>query len=335
MKTYERMRNGFFPKRWLRGLVLLMILCLSFWAVADGAEFPSKSIQITVPYAPGGPVDTTARILSKRLSDLLGQQIVVVNKPGGGTAIGIQSVLEAPADGYTILIGDISTVTLPLLTKGITFSLEDFIPINVATSAPLSLVVKSNARWNSFEELIAEIKKNPDKITYSNVGPGGFNRFACESLQMETGTKVTQVPYSAGAAAAVSAVLGGHVDMTILGRQVIIGHLKAGTLKELVVLSRTRQKDSPNIPSISEKGYPNLITTLWVAFFVSKNVAQSTVKKLGEVFSKVLDEKEIQESLNKVGLDIENLGPGEAKKFLELELKRWAKVAKAANILPQ
>jgi tripartite-type tricarboxylate transporter receptor subunit TctC len=333
MVTYER-KDGFLPGILLLGLALSMVLCLSFGSVADAAEFPNKSIQIIVPYQPGGPVDTTSRILSKRLSEVLGQQIVVVNKPGAGTAIGIQSVLTAPADGYTILSGDISTITLPFLTKGVGFSIEDFNPINLATSAPLSMIVKSDARWKAFEEILGEAKKNPDKITVSNGGPGSFARFATELFQMETGTKVTQVPMSGGAPA-MTAVLGGQVDASFIGFQVIKSHLQSGMLRGLVVLNPKRLEEFPDIPSISEKGYPNLTATLWVCFFVPKKVPQAIAKRLGEAFNEVLKEKEILGLCNQAGLLVENFGLGESAKFIEAEQRKWTEVAKVANIFPK
>jgi tripartite-type tricarboxylate transporter receptor subunit TctC len=305
-----------------------------FSSLSFGADYPTKTIQVVVPYQPGGPTDITSRILSKRLSDLLGQSIIVVNKAGGGAAIGVQSVLGAPADGYTILSAELSIIMLPLLTKGIPFSVNDFIPINLATSAPLSMIVKKDSPWKSMEELIAETKKNPDKITFSTAGPGSIARFAGELFQMDTGTKIIHVPMS-GAAPAVTAVLGGQVDMSFMGFQVIKSHLQAGTLRGLAVLYPKRIKDFPDLPTTAEKGYPNLTATVWTGYFVSKKTPQPIVKKLSQVFNEILKEKEIVGLCDQAGFLVENMGMEEATRFVEAEQKKWSEVAKVANIVPK
>jgi tripartite-type tricarboxylate transporter receptor subunit TctC len=318
------------------GVLFLMLIpwCLGIWSTACGAEFPSKSIQIIVPYNPGGPSDITPRILSKRLSEVFGQQVVVVNKAGGGTAIGSQAVLTAPADGYTILSGELSLIMLPLLNKGVGFTIQDFTPINLSTSAPLCMIVNKDAPWKSIEDVVAEAKKRPDTLTYSTAGPGSIARFAGELFQMNTGTKITQIPMN-GAPPAVTAVLGGQVNLSFMGAQVIKPHIEAGSLRGLAVLSHERFEGYPDMPSIAEKGYPKLTATVWTVFLVSKKTPPEIVRKLGAVFQEVYKEKEIRELTARAGLHIENLGPEEAKKFVDAEQKKWSEVAKAANIVPQ
>jgi tripartite-type tricarboxylate transporter receptor subunit TctC len=326
--------NGIFLRKPLIGIGLFLFFCSLFSAVAHGAEFPSKPIQIIVPYQPGGPTDVTSRIISKRLSELLGQQILVVNKAGGGTAIGSQTVLTAPPDGYTILAGELSLIMLPLLVKGVGFTIQDFTPINLSTSAPLCMIVKKEAPWKSFEEVVAEAKKMPDKLTYSTAGPGSIARFAGELFQMNTGTKITQVPMN-GAPPAVTAVLGGQVDLSFMGAQVTKSHLQAGTLRGLAFLYRQRLEEFPDIPSIVEKGYPNVTATVWTVFLVPKKTPPAVVKKLGAVFNEVYKEKEIRGLCGQAGFRVENLDPEEAKKFVDAEQKKWGEVAGAANIVPK
>jgi tripartite-type tricarboxylate transporter receptor subunit TctC len=321
-------------KRQIIRMGFLILSCSFIWSIAFGSDFPNKSIQIIVPYQPGGPADITSRIISKRLSDRLGQQVVVINKAGGGTAIGVQTALTAPADGYTVLITELSIIMLPLLTKGVGFTVEDFVPINLATSAPLSMIVKKEAPWKSFEDLVADAKKNPDKITFSTAGPGSVARFAGELFQMDTGTKITHVPMS-GAAPAVTAVLGGQVNLSFMGSQVIKNHIEAGTLRGLAVLYRKRLKDFPDIPAIVEKGYPNLTATVWTGYFLPKKTPQPIVKKLGDVFNEVLKEKEIVGLFDQAGLLVENMVAEEAARFVYAEKKKWEEVAKVAEVVPK
>ena len=336
LRTQKKERGGLLLKK--SGIVVLFLMlipiCLGIWSTARGAEFPSKPIQIIVPYNPGGPSDTTPRIISKRLSEMLGQQVVVVNKAGGGTAIGSQAVLTAPADGYTILAGELSLIMLPLLTKGVGFTIQDFTPINLSTSAPLCMIVKKDAPWKSFEEVVAEAKKQPDKLTYSTAGPGSIARFAGELFQMNTGTKITQIPMN-GAPPAVAAVLGGQVDLSFMGAQVIKPHIQADSLRGLAVLYPKRIEEYPDMPSIAEKGYPKLTAMVWTVFLVPKKTPPEIVKKLGAAFNEVYKEKEIRELNTKVGLNVENLDPEAAKQFVDAEQKKWSEVAKAANIVPK
>lgn len=313
---------------------LLVILTLIFSSLAYGADYPTKAIQIICPYQPGGSTDITSRLLNKGLTSLLGQPIVVVCKPGGGTAIGIQSVLAAPPDGYTVLCAEQSIITLPLIAKNVAFSMNDFTPINVATSAPMTIIVKKDAPWRTLEELIAEAKKNPSKLTYSSAGPGSTARFTGELFQMITGTTITQVPMS-GAAPAITAVLGGHVDMSFMGSQVIKNHVEAGSLRVLAVLYRKHLKDFPDIPTAAEKGYPRLMNTLWIAYFVQGKTPKAIAKRLGEVFQQVLKEKEVIELVDNSGLLVENFGQEEATRFLTEEQQKWLEVAKKANIVPK
>jgi len=315
-------------------VALIMTASLFYWSTASGAGFPTKKIQMILPSPPGGPTDTTARILSNRLFEVLGQRIIVVNKTGGGQAIGIQAALAEPADGHTMLVTTNSLLLLPLITKGIAFRLKDFTPINLASSAPICMFVRKDAPWGSLEELIADAKKNPGKFTYSSAGPASGARIAAELFQMATGTKITQIPMN-GASIALTAVLGGQVNMSFLGFQLTSPHVEAGTLRYLAVLQDKRLSEYPNIPTFPEKGYPTVTCPNWVGFFVSAKTPAAIKNKLGQVFNDILKEKEIQEKIEKTGLTIDNMPPKEAAKYLAVEEDKLIKMAKIANIVPQ
>jgi tripartite-type tricarboxylate transporter receptor subunit TctC len=264
----------------------------------------------------------------------LGQPVIVVNKTGGGQAIGIQSVLSAPADGHTVLFSEISIVVLPLLTKGVTFTVKDFTPVNLSTSAPLCLIAKKEAPWKSLEDVVAEAKKNPGKLNFSSGGPGSTARLAGELFQITTGSKITHIPMN-GAAVALTAVLGGQVDISFLGFQLIKSHVEAGSLKVLAVLYDKRIKDYPDLPTTVERGYPKLVVPVWIGSFVSAKTPQTVVKKLGSVFYEVLKDREVAEQIEKTGLIVENMPPEEAAKFVEGEQNKWTEVARTANIIPK
>ena len=315
-------------------VVLLSFLIMPFAVNAAESKFPTKPIQVVVPYQPGGPTDITSRILTKKVTALLGQPVVVVNKPGGATAIGTQSVLAAPADGYTVLAAELSLITLPLITKNVGFTLQDFIAFNLATSAPLTLIVKKDAPWRNLDELVADAKKNPGKISYSTAGPGSISRFTGELFQKATGAQITQVPMN-GAAPAVTAVLGGHVSMSFMGLQVIQSHLQAGTLRGLAVMYDKRHKDFPNIPTVAEQGYKGMHSAVYVPFLVSAKTPADVVKRLSDVFHAAMQDKEVIEMCEQAGFVVENLAHEQAQKYVTEDQKRWAEVAKAANIVPK
>ena len=323
--------GGYLPALAVAGL---MFSHLFIPAAAWGAGFPTKPIQLVIPYQPGGPSDVAARIMSKKASEVLGQPVIVVNKPGGGAAIGIQSVLTAPPDGYSVIIAELSIVTLPLVTKNVGYSLKDFTVVNLLASAPLTLIVKREAPWQTMEDLVADAKKNPGKISYSTAGPGSISRFTGELFQMATGTKIAHVPMN-GATPAVMAVLGGHVSMSFMGFQVIQSHIEAGTLRGLAVMYNKRHKTYPSIPTAAERGYPKLSAAVWTAAYVPVKTPPEVVKRLDEAFHTALQDKEVSQLCEKAGFVVENMRQQEAAKYVAEEERKWAEVAKVANITPK
>ena len=233
----------------VRNLALLFGFALWF-APLHGAEYPNKTIQIINPFPPGAVTDIVARLLTPKLSANLGQQVVIVNKAGGGGAVGIQAAKDAAPDGYTILVTPPPIALIPIVNKNSTFTLKDFVPLNLATSSPNTTVVKSDAPWKSFEELIAEAKKNAGQITYGSAGPGTTPHFIGELVKLKTGVDMTHVPLGSESAAA-TAVLGGHVNVAFLTLGTTRSHVEAGSMRALAVASNRRLKDFPNVPTTS------------------------------------------------------------------------------------
>lgn len=323
--------------RFVMAAVATMVSAVFFLApsgTSAAANYPAKTITIVSPFPPGGGNDMVCRSLSNKLSAILGQQIVVTNKAGGGGALGIQSVKIATPDGYTILSTPPPIVMLPLTAKGMTFTYEDFIPINIAVSAPSILVVKADAPWKGLEDLIAEAKKSPGKLSYASTGFGGTPFFAGEFFKMVTGADINHVPMN-GIAPAMSALLGGHVSMSFPEVGAVVGQLQGGTVKALVVMAKKRLKDFPNVPTTAEKGYPKLMTTSWHGFFLPAKTPPAITKTLSDAFNQALSDKEVLASLEKLGWVIENIGPSEAAKFLADEHQKWSEVAKTAKATAQ
>ena len=314
-----------------RELKIIALAAVMFAGPAAQAQYPAKTIQIINPFPPGAVTDIVARILAPKMSAALGQQVVIVNKAGGGGAVGIQAAKDAAPDGYTILVTPPPIALIPIVNKNSSFTLKDFTPLALATSSPNTTVVKADAPWKSFEEFIADAKKNPGQLTYGSAGPGTTPHFIGELVKLKTGIDMTHVPLGSESAAA-TAVLGGHVNVGFLTLGTTRSHVEAGTLRALAVASNRRLKDFPNIPTTVEKGHPELNLKVWVGFFAPVKTPSPAVKRLAAAISDSLKDAEATANIEKAQALIENLGPGEFAKFLAEEERKWSEVARAAKI---
>jgi tripartite-type tricarboxylate transporter receptor subunit TctC len=313
----------------LVGASVLIMLCGALPAPAQ--DYPTKTIQIINPFPPGAVTDIVARILAPKMSALLGQQVVIVNKAGGGGAVGIQAARDSAPDGYTILVTPPPIVLIPIVNKNSGFALKDFVPLSLATSSPNTTVVKGDAPWKSLEDVIAEAKKNPGQLTYGSAGPGTTPHFIGELVKLKTKIDMTHVPLGSESAAA-TAVLGGHVNIAFLTLGTTRSHIEAGTMRALAVASNRRLKDFPNIPTTVEKGFSELNLKIWVGFFAPVKTPPAIVKRLAGAVGEALKDPEVVALIEKAQALVENLGPQEAAKFLAEEERKWSEVAKVAKI---
>jgi tripartite-type tricarboxylate transporter receptor subunit TctC len=319
-------------RRWRMVAFYLLLGIIFPCAVAlQAAEYPAKTVQIINPFPPGAVTDIVARLMSAKMSALLGQPVVIVNKPGGGGAVGIQAARDVAPDGYTILVTPPPILLIPLVSKNSGFHLKDFTPLGLATSSPNTTVVKKESPWKTLEELIAEAKKNPGQLTYGSAGPGTTPHFIGELVKLKTGVDLTHVPLGSESAAA-TALLGGHVNVSFLTLGTTQSHLEAGTLRALAVASNRRLKDFPNVPTTVEKGFPELNLKIWVGFFAPVKTSAPIVKRLAEVINETLKDAEIVAKIEKSQALVENLGPEETAKFLAAEERKWSEVARVAKI---
>jgi tripartite-type tricarboxylate transporter receptor subunit TctC len=313
------------------GLGALAIIVLGTVISAGAQEYPTKTIQIINPFPPGAVTDIVARIVAPKLSTLLGQQVVIVNKAGGGGAVGIQAARDSAPDGYTVLVTPPPILLIPIVNKNSAFALKDFVPLSLATSSPNTTVVKADARWKSLEEVIAEAKKNPGHLTYGSAGPGTTPHFIGELVKLKTKIDMTHVPLGSESAAA-TAVLGGHVNIAFLTLGTTRSHIEAGTMRALAVASNRRLKDFPNVPTTVEKGFSELNLKIWVGFFAPAKTPPAVVKRLAGAIREALKDSEVITQIEKAQALVENLGPQETAKFLADEERKWSEVAKVAKI---
>jgi tripartite-type tricarboxylate transporter receptor subunit TctC len=313
---------------------LLVLHPLFFTSASPAAEYPTKTIQIINPFPPGATTDIVARIVGDKLSSLLGQQVVVVNKSGGGGAIGMKAVKDAAADGYTILVAPPPLVQIPLARKDIGFTYRDFAPINLTAKVYFAMVVKKDAPWKTLEEIIGEAKSNPGKLSWGTAGSGTSHHFTLELFKILTGTDITHVPLG-GETPMVTAILGGHITTAFVTLGTATPQLQAGTLRALALTSPNRLKEFPEVPTTAEINYPTLNPQAWVIFLVPAKTHQAVVKRLGEAWREALKDREVIAKLEKAGFIIENLASEETGNFLAAEHKKWSEVARVAKITPQ
>lgn len=315
------------------GLVIVLVfLMLGYGAFAsEAAEYPVKTVQIVNPFPPGAVTDIIARLVNEKISAALGQPVVVVNKTGGGGAVGIKAVKDAPPDGYTILIAPPPIVLIPLARKGIGFEVGDFTPLNLIGRTPAVMIVKADAPWNTMEDFIAEAKRKPGQLTFGTPGTGTSGHFAMELFKKETGIELIHVPLG-GEAPVATGVMGGNIHTSIIGLGTVRPHIEAGALRVLVTATQKRVKELSTVPTTFEKGLPTVEASPWFIFFARSNTPAPIVNKLAKVLSESLSDKDVVAKIEKAGVSVENVGPEETKKFLLAEEKRWSEVAKIAKL---
>lgn len=312
-------------------LVLFILIFGSSLSALQAAEYPTKAVQIVNPFPPGAVTDIIARLVNDKLSVALGQPVVVVNKTGGGGAVGIKAVRDAPADGYTILIAPPPILLIPLARKGIGFEVGDFTPLNLIGRTPAVMIVKADSPWKTMEDFIAEAKRKPGQLTFGTPGSGTSGHFAMELFKKETGIDLIHVPLG-GEAPVATGVMGGNIHTSIIGLGTVRPHIEAGALRALVTATRNRVKELSTVPTTFEKGLPTVEASPWFIFFVRNNTPPAIANRLAKVLSDSFSDKDIVAKIEKAGVSVENIGPDEAKKFLADEHKRWSEVAKIAKL---
>jgi tripartite-type tricarboxylate transporter receptor subunit TctC len=270
---------------------------------AYGQEaYPSRPIQVVIPFPPGGALDLGIRILQPLLSAQLGQPLVLVNRPGAGGMVGLDAVYKASADGYTVAATSTSTLTVvPVTASSMPYKISDFIPVgNYAVDASV-LVVHADAPWKSYEELIEYARNNPRKLTYGSPGVGTLSALNMESLKFAYGIQIEQVPFP-GTPQVRTALLGKHVDIGAMSLSGVASQLKAGTLRALISSASTRLPDFPGVPTLSEKGAPQAQLNLDLGLYVRAGTPDAVVRTLAKALEAAARDPSAIEGLRKVGM---------------------------------
>jgi tripartite-type tricarboxylate transporter receptor subunit TctC len=309
------------------------VLCTLHPAALRGAEsFPTKTMRMVVPYAPGGSVDVFARVLAQKLGAIVGQQVVVDNRPGASGNIGTELVVRAPADGYTILMTTLPLVLNPSLYTKLPFdATTDLAPVSLIGAAPFILVVHPSLPVTSVEELIALAKKEPGKLNYPSGGNGTNSHIAAELFKSLTGTNIVHVAYKGGGPAVIATV-SGEANLAFLGFDVVLPHVKAGRLRPLAITGARRTKLLPDLPSIAESGVPGYEFASWYGVLVPARTPADVIATLNLNLGNAMRSSDLAERLEKDGTDVIASTPEAFRSHLQAELKRWAAVVKQAGL---
>ncbi|MEO3992339.1 Bug family tripartite tricarboxylate transporter substrate binding protein [Pseudocitrobacter cyperus] len=264
------------------------------------AAYPTKQIDLIVPYAAGGGTDLVARAFADAAKPHLPVSIGVINKPGGGGAIGFSEIATARPNGYKVGLGTVELTTLPSLGM-VSFKTDSFKPIARLNADPAAITVRADAPWNTIDEFLQWAKENPGKVRIGNSGTGAIWHLAAAALEDKASVKFSHVPYD-GAAPAVTGLLGGHIEAVAVSPGEVINQVSAGKLKTLVVMADERVKSMPSVPTLKEKGIDLSIGT-WRGLIVPKNTPQDVVDVLAAAAKATADEPAFQDALNKLNLN--------------------------------
>jgi len=297
----------------------------------SAAAYPARPIRLVAPFAPGGGTDVVSRLVSQRLTEAWGQQIIIDNRPGAGTMIGTEIVAKAPADGYTFLICAAAHAINPSLYSRVNYHpLRDFVPITMAVTFPFLLVVHPSVPAQSVQELIAAAKSRPGRLTFASSGSGNTNHLAGELLKSLAGIDITHVPYKGGGPA-LTDLVGGQISMMFGTVVETLPQARAGKVRALAVSGAKRATFAPDLPTVAEtlRGFE---VTGWYAFLLPAGTPAPIVDRLNREITRILDNADVKQRLVTLGTEPWPTSSQKAREFIAAETMRWEKVIKQAGL---
>ena len=284
-------------------VVGVALVALLAGAPTSAQDFPTKPIELVIPYGPGGSHDLTARAIASVAQTHLGQPLLVVLKPGGGGAVGSQHVIRAKPDGYTIMLGGTGPNTIFALVQKAPIGPDQFTPIARINYSPPVFAVRSEAPWKTMREALEYMKKNPGKFNFANTGPWGAGDFPMRMVAKAAGVEYNNIPFDGGGPATL-AVLGGHADATFSFTAQLMPQVTAGKMRALAVTGPARIRELPQTPTFKEEGV-DVVFTMWRSVMGPKGIPPAVVAKLETAFRKISEDKQFQEQIRQLGDDIQ------------------------------
>jgi tripartite-type tricarboxylate transporter receptor subunit TctC len=313
-------------------LAVTLAACPSAW----GQSYPTKPVRFVVPFAPGGSTDTLARVLGQKLSESLGQQVVIDNRTGANGNIGMEIVAKAPPDGHTIVLGYIANVAIgPSLYDKLPFDpVKDYEHVTLLATSPNVLVAHPSVKATNMKELIALAKAQPGKLSFASAGVASVGHLTGEYIDQLAGIKMTHIPYK-GSGQAVTDLLGGHIPLMYSGFSSTLLHIKSGKLRALAQTGEKRSPALPDVPTIAEQGFPNFEATAWYGVHAPAKTPKPIVNRLNAELVKALKLPDVKEHLSKLGFEIAGSTPEYYTGYIKTEIKKWEKVVKASGAKPE
>jgi len=313
-------------------LLGLLLLCPALGL--GQSTYPNRALRMIVPFAPGGASDFVARIMAPKLSELLGEQIVVDNRPGASGNIGMEVAARAPADGYTIYLGNIGTIAInPAIFPHLAVNPAlDFIAITLVADVPSILVANPGVPVNSIAELVALARAKPGELNFASPGSSTLNRLEMEHFMKLANLKLVHIPYKGGAGPAVAGLLGGETQVMFVTLSSAISFVQAGKLRPLGITTSKRIETLPLVPTLVEAGYPEMVSSSWQGVFVPAGTPRSIVDKLHSALLATLDSPEIRQRLAAGGVNVISSRTAEDfTTFVGSEIARWGKIARESG----
>jgi tripartite-type tricarboxylate transporter receptor subunit TctC len=294
--------------------------------------FPARPVSLVVPNPPGGLVDTSARLVGDSLAKVMGQSVVIENKPGASGNLAYQMVARGAKDGHTLLVSYSGYhIANPILMDKLPWDLKDLTPVGLVTVATNVVAVHPSVPVNTLREFIAYAKANPDKLNYASQGNGSVSHIGTEIFKMQTGVQMTHVPYK-GSGQAIADVLAGQVQVFITTPPSVMQHVQAGKLKALAVTGKSRHPGMPQVPTVAEAGLSNFELESWVAIYAPAGTPAAVLQKLSGDLKRAMELPETRQRADAAGIEVRYLSPADTTRVLERETADWAKAIKAANI---
>jgi tripartite-type tricarboxylate transporter receptor subunit TctC len=304
-------------------------LSLMTLAFARADDYPSRPIQVIVPFAPGGATDIAARLLQPGLEQALGQQLVIENKSGAAGNIGMELAGRAAPDGYTLFFGNIGTIAInPTFYPNLKVRPErDFVPISRVSDTPGIFIARPDFPANSLKEMAVYVKAHPGKVNYAAAGISTLNTLEMMQFEKLAGLKMTQVPYKGGAGPAIVDLMGGHVDLMCVTYSSAAPYVQAGKLKAFAVTTEKRLDSMPNVPTVAELGYPESVSSSWQGLFAVAGTPKPIVEKLHAAVLRALGDAKVREHMIAAGmLPTPSASPEEFKAYIAAETAKWSRI---------
>ncbi len=312
--------------------VIAFVTGLLLAAVAQAQNYPVKPIRMVVPVPPGGIVDVVGRLLAQKMTEFGGQNVIVDNRPGGLTNVGTEYVARSPGDGYTLVLQSLPMVVNPVVLGKMPYDYEkDLAPVSLVVTSPYLVVVHPSVPVRSIKDLVAAAKAQPNKITYSSAGNASNLHVAVELFNVLAGVKMLHIPYKGGGPA-LTALLGGEADLSVLAASAVMPYTASGRLRVLAITSPKRMSSLPQVATVAESGVPGYEFASWVGTLVPSATPATLVNSINTLTVKAARSPDLVERFTKDATEVVANSPAEFKTFIQAEAKRWARVVKESGM---